>query len=391
MRILHVTSRLVSGGAARNLLNVIDWERRQGHQVSIAVGVDHEPGLCPPGAAMSVLPSLVREVNPAADIRALRELRRVVAGHSYDIVHTHLAKGGILGRMAARGQTRVLVHTIHGVSFGRSFGHGPSLAYLAAERLCGGFTDRFVAVGQEVKQGYLRAGIGTEEKYFIIRSPLDVETFLAARTLPPWERTSLRFRFGVEEGMRVIAAAGRLARGKRYALLLHAAAPLLRDRMARLMLAGEGPQRRELELLAAQLGVSRQVQFLGHTAELAQLLAVSDVFAHTSAAEGVPQVVLQALAAGVAVVATDVEGLREIEPAPITIVPRTGAGLTNAIALLLAPGERTSLPAEAFSPWTTDAIEQQIAAFHESLKRRPAFPSQRGERTGWIPGSRSLR
>lgn len=391
MRILHITSRLVSGGAARNLLNVIEWERRHGHEVSVAVGVDHEPALHPYGIPVHVVPTLVREVNPAADVRALRDLRGIVAGRSYDVVHTHLAKGGILGRIAARGQARVLTHTVHAVTFGVGFGRVPSLAYLTAERYCARFTDVFAVVGVQLKWTYANAGIGSEHCYHIIRSPVDIDAFLATRSWAASTRAAMRSRFGLPVSGQLVVGAGRLERVKRCDLLISAITPLLRRRALTLVLAGKGPEEAALRAQARRLGVAEQVIFLGHTDRLPQLLANADIFAHTSAAEGVPQVVLQALAAGVPVVATEVEGLREIEHAPITIVPHTGSGLTNALGAVLARGKQTVLPAEAFLPWSTDAVAGQIAAFHQSLERRLAFSSQRQDRPTRTSGSGALR
>ena len=113
-------------------------------------------------------------------------------------------------------------------------------------------------------------------------------------------------------------------------------------------------------------GVSHAVHLLGHVEDVRPLLAAADVVAHTSVVEGVPQVVIQALAAGLPVVATDAVGLREVRPAPITVVSRSGNGLARAVSRRMA-SRAAPVPLEALMPWTTTVIDQQLRELHERL------------------------
>jgi glycosyltransferase involved in cell wall biosynthesis len=161
-------------------------------------------------------------------------------------------------------------------------------------------------------------------------------------------------------------AIGALHPRKRYRLMIGNLAPLLRESDARLAIAGDGGERDSLQRAAIRHGIAGRLHFLGDVHDIAEPLAVADLVVHTSSVEGVPQALVQALAAGKPVVATDVTGLREIPGAPITIVPPSGSGLAEAAARTLESGSPTALEPSVFRPWTHISIDLEIAAFHAS-------------------------
>ncbi len=150
------------GGCEKNVLHTIDWERRAGHEVHIAVGVQSDRSDLPTDLTVHVVPHFVREVRPDLDLLALRQLRHLIQAGRYDIVHTHQSKAGSLGRLASKGGRRQLVHTVHMSSFGQAYGAIPSQLYLLAERDCARTTDRDLAstVGVGLREDYLAAGVG---------------------------------------------------------------------------------------------------------------------------------------------------------------------------------------------------------------------------------------
>jgi glycosyltransferase involved in cell wall biosynthesis len=129
------------------------------------------------------------------------------------------------------------------------------------------------------------------------------------------------------------------------------------------VIAGEGTERSALERLATRKGVANQVRFLGHVEDAAGPLAAANLLVHTSSIEGVPQVVIQALAAGKPVVATDVAGLREVVGAPVAVMPTNAEGLADEVSARLEDPP-APVDAAAFSPWTCPSIDTEIAAFH---------------------------
>ncbi|TMD81815.1 MAG: glycosyltransferase family 4 protein, partial [Chloroflexi bacterium] len=133
VRILHVATRLAPGGAPRNIAFTLEWELNHGHEVHLALGSKQLPSGFPAGIHLHVVPDLVRGLNVVRDLRANRDLGVLIRRLQVDVVHTHYSKAGILGRIAARGQTPVLVHTVHMASFGSGYPRALSLLFRAAE------------------------------------------------------------------------------------------------------------------------------------------------------------------------------------------------------------------------------------------------------------------
>ena len=364
-RILHVSTRHVLGGGGRNLNFTMSWERRAGYEVHLVVGTEH-PVAVPEGVRLHVVPALRRALSPPSDLRACYDLRRLIRAHRYDMVNTHQSKAGIIGRLAARGLVPVLAHTIHMASFGTGYPAVQSLAFRTLERHCGRFTDLFVAVGHDIKNRYVRAGIGHDYQYLVVRSPIDVHHMAEVRTLSDPERALRRARLGLPQSVRVIASVGLLEPRKRIALLIRGLAPLLHANTdVFLAIAGTGPEEMRLRSLSAELGLESRIRFLGWIGDVADLLAVTSLLVQTSSAEGVSQVIIQALAAGVPVVATDVEGLHEIAGAPITVVDRRARGLLPSCNRVLIRGGRPTVAIEHFSDWTQERVTSGLSEVHK--------------------------
>lgn len=361
-RILHVTTRQLRGGAERNIAHLVDWEIAAGYEVEVAVGRDSDARTLPSSVRVHHLRSLVRAVRPLSDWRALRDLRSLIQDGAYDMVHTHLSKAGIVGREVARRRTRRIVHTVHMASFGMGYGPLGSRAFRAAERRAARFTDALVFVGDGLRDLYLREGIGTPASTAVIHSPIEIDRFVASRAWDAERRRAARVGLGIEPDGFLVVAIGSLEPRKRHDRLIIGLRDSLSRGDIRLVIAGDGPERARLEGRAAKHGLANRVQFLGYLPDVVPVLAAADVLALTSTTEGVPQVVIQALAAGRPIVATDVPGLREVPGAPVTIVSdvdRLDAAMRHALA---APGVPV-LPT-ALSPWTCAVIDQEIAAFH---------------------------
>jgi glycosyltransferase involved in cell wall biosynthesis len=194
----------------------------------------------------------------------------------------------------------------------------------------------------------------------VIRSPIDIDAFLDAR----------RRRDGRHpEGPSTALVAGALEDRKRHVLVVERLEPLLRAGRVRLLVAGEGHGRRILEELLARRGIGDCVDLLGHVDDFAAVVARSDVLVHASTAEGVPQVVLQALAVGVPVVATQAEGLHEVAGASVTVVGRSGSDLAAAVEAVLADPPPPVSP-DALDPWRPENVAAEIIALTLGLERR---------------------
>ncbi len=360
MRILHVVTRFLSARSERNLTRWMEWERSAGNEVHLAVGRDSDPTGVPDGIEVHEIPALVRSIQPAFDFRARRQVQQLLGHRAFDVCHTHQSKAGVVGREAARGRVPVILHTVHMAPFGPGYSPVDSAAFSAAERFCARFTDRIISVGEELKQSYLNASIGSPSRIRVIRSPIDIDRFSAAREVSDDDRAMLRRCFGVRPSAQVAVSIGALEPRKRHEVLIRELAPLLRSGALDLLIAGDGPRREELMLLGDQLRCTEGLHFLGHIKDVPALLSIAHVLVHASSAEGVPQVVIQSLAAGKPVVATEVMGLREVPGAPVSIVPRDGRRLTVAVQDTLRPAEATVVPLEALDEWRPAMVERQI-------------------------------
>ena len=251
-------------------------------------------------------------------------------------------------------------------------------------------TDLFVFVGRDLLRRYVDARAADPDRSRVIHSPIPNLSALAGvrrqRNLSQHARND-------PGAPPLLVAIGALDRRKRHALLLSELAPVLARGDARLTIAGEGPEMYALRALRARLGLDHVVQLQGHVSDVESLLAKADVFVQSSTVEGVSQAVIQALMAGVPVVATDTDGLREVENGAVTIVGSDGTGLRAAVLRALAtPDEIPVAPEQAFRKWLPEEVERRLHAFHEVLettvaRRRRTRPKARSVRDWTRDGS----
>ena len=263
------------------------------------------------GVSPVVIPTLQRELNPFADIRSLLGLIGVVRRARPDIIHTHLAKAGTLGRIAAFFCPGVkTVHTYHGHVFSGYFPPRRTRVYLRLERWLARHTDRIVVLSESQREELLeRCKIGRASQYAVIPLGFDLEKFERPQAL----RGELRRELAIPEASPIVSTVGRLVPIKDHDLFLSAARRVLDERPdAVFLVVGDGPLRGELEENARGRGVGKNVVFLGWRSDLEQVYADSDLIALTSLNEGTPVSLIEAAAAGRAVVATDVGGVGDV-------------------------------------------------------------------------------
>jgi len=332
MRITHVITRLIIGGAQENTLSsVLGLRQKPGLDIKLVSG----PTTGPEGSLESLdpelitIPDLVRPVHPYKDFLARQQLERLFRETQPDVVHTHSGKAGILGRLAAaRAGVPIIVHTIHGPSFGNFQGAMANFIFRAAERRAGRLTSHFVTVADAMTEQYLAAGIGRREQYSKIFSGFNLEPFLSAKNDP-----ALRAKLGIAPDDFVIGKIARLFKLKGHDDLFTVAPELVR-RYPRIkfLLVGDGAWRTKFESKARALGLEKQFVFAGLIPpdEVPRYVGVMDALAHLSLREGLPRALPQALAAGKPVVAYDCDGAREV-----CLDERTG--------FLLRPGDTSGL------------------------------------------------
>jgi glycosyltransferase involved in cell wall biosynthesis len=318
MRVTHIITRLVVGGAQENTVaSVLGLRQKPGVEVHLLSG----PTTGPEGSLESEfagtpemftrVPELVRPIHPLKDWLALRRLENILREQKPDIVHTHSGKAGILGRLAARrAGVPVIIHHIHGPSFGPFQGLPANCIFTAAERYAAGVTTHFVCSAQAMTRLYLAAGIGRPEMFTRIFSGFPVEPFANAANDP-----ALRSQLGLAPDAFVIGKIARLAPLKGHEDLFTAFQELLPQfPRARLLLVGDGRLRAQLESRARTLGLADKVVFTGLVppGKVPRYVGIMDCLAHLSAREALSRALPQALAAGKPVVSYDFDGADEI-------------------------------------------------------------------------------
>ncbi len=372
VRILHVATRHRVGGAERNLLHTVSRELDRGFEVHVAVGTKDFEANFPPRTQIHPLLALVREVSPSCDRRALRDVQGLLRAHPFDVVHTHQSKAGAVGRLAARPLSPIILHTVHMPSFGPAYGRPQSAVFLTLERHLAQFTDRFVFVGRELQRRYRVAGVAPPDRSTVIRSPItNLDSLIRLRT-PGEQKARARAMIGVPAGCQVVLMVGALDKRKRHALAISALAPLLLERKTQLVIAGEGPEREAIEVLCRELGIADAVRLLGFVADVTPLYAAADVFVQASALEGVPQAVVQAIAAGVPVIASDVDGVREAASGAhhLVVLPPDGGGLIEAVRARLSARDFSPAPPEFVTEWLPDAVDAHLDRLHDWIEDR---------------------
>jgi glycosyltransferase involved in cell wall biosynthesis len=369
MRVIHVITRLIVGGAQENTVaSVLGLREKPGLDVTLVAGPTRGPegslesllADCP--LALTVVPELVRPLNPWQDCLAWKRLTQLFRARRPDIVHTHSGKAGILGRLAAaRARVPIILHTIHGPSFGPFQGPLANSLFRAAERAAAPVTTHFVVVADAMKQQYLAAGIGRPDQYTRIFSGFPLDPFLSSTN-----DLNLRARLGLAPDDIVVGKIARLFKLKGQNDLLAVAPGLVRlCPQIKLLLVGDGSWRGRYEDQVRSLGLEKQVVFTGLVAPAAvpPLVGIMDLLVHLSLREGLPRALPQALAAARPVVAYDADGAREV-------------CVENETGFLLKPGDLPGLRERLLRLARDPALRQRLGRRGQQFVQ-PLFGLQR--------------
>lgn len=311
MKVAHIITRLELGGAQQNTLYCCENHDRKKFEVILITGeggyLDRQ-ALGIKSCKVYFLPELKHPIRPWWDLAALFKISSILKKEKVDLVHTHSSKAGILGRWAAkRAGVPCIIHTVHGWGFYPGQFFLLQWLYQTLERWAAKFTDVLITVSQENKRAGLDAGIGREAQYQVIHSGIDIRQYRLSvpRTI------KVRLKFGTWRRPTVLVLSN-FKRQKSPLSVVETAKYLAGLLPSALFLwAGDGELRGEVEKAIARMGLEKNFQLLGWRDDVADLLAASDVLLLASRYEGLPRVVLQAMAAGKPVVATAVSGTPE--------------------------------------------------------------------------------
>jgi glycosyltransferase involved in cell wall biosynthesis len=357
IRVVRVIARLNMGGPALHVAYLTAGLRERGYDTTLVAGtlargedsmafVAEELGI-----DVTRIPELQREISPLRDVRAALRVARLIRRVRPQILHTHTAKAGAIGRLAAMlaGDARppIVVHTFHGHVLHGYFDPLRARAFALLERRLARETTCLIAVSPEVRDDLVALGVAPAEKFAVVRLGIELDRRVAAGRNG---RAETRRVLGIPADAFTVGWIGRMTGIKRTDDVLLAFRGLRRRGVeARLCLVGDGPDRERIETRAHDLGVVRETLFLGYQEEVARFYSAFDAFVLSSANEGTPVTAIEALAAGTPVVATRVGGVPD--------VVRDGED-----GFLVEPGDTEALAERLAALAADDALRERMGA-----------------------------
>ncbi len=374
MRVAHIITRMIVGGAQENtLLNCLDLIQIHGDDVLLITG----PAIGPEGdllrqgrggdVPLTYVPSLRRSIHPWRDFASYLGIKQVLRDFKPDVVHTHSAKGGFLGRLAAWSlQVPAIVHTVHGAPFHPFQNVLPRTLFRWCEWCAARRCHAIISVADAMSDLMVQAGVAPREKFTTIYSGMDVEPFLQANEA----REPFRKELGYSPQHVVIGKIARLFHLKGHDEVIAAAKEVIqKNPLVRFLFIGDGILREALQQLIDNAGLREHFQFTGLVppARIPELLGAMDILVHASLREGLARALPQALIAGKPVVSYDVDGAREVcipGQTGFLIPPRDVATLAAALTQLASdPALREQLGSAGRSRFA-----EQFR--HETMTRR---------------------
>jgi len=388
MRIAHVITRLIVGGAQENtILCCQDLIRDFGDEVLLVTG----PSLGPEGSLaedaldrnipMVTIGALRRNINPWGDTGSYYQIKRVLKDFNPEVVHTHSAKAGVLGRFAAAHLgVPAIVHTVHGAPF-HAYQNAISRRFFQfiekqAARRC----HQFVSVADAMTDRMVNAGIARREKFITLYSGMDVDLFLNSEAT----RQEVRRQLGYDHDQIVVGKVARLFNLKGHSDVIRAARSVVdRQPKVQFLFVGDGILKDSLRLEISRNNLDKHFQFTGLVAprRVAELMGAMDLVVHASLREGLARALPQALIAGKPVVSYDVDGAREVVMQGVTgylIPPCNVVQLGEAIAKLVGDQESRRRMGQEGSRqlrglFRHQAMTESLRKLYQSLLRGP-FP-----------------
>ena len=392
MRIVHVITRLIIGGAQENTLLTVEGLHHHYHDdVTLLTGPAEGPEgdlfdrARQLGLKVEVMPELVRPIRPFVDLKAYFKLRAAFRRLKPDVVHTHSSKAGILGRAAAwHERVPVVVHTIHGMPFGEFETPLKNRLYITLERWAARRCHAIVSVCDAMTAQALAAGVGRPEQFLTVYSGMDADAFLN----PARPRQDVRRELGLADDEVAFATVARLFELKGHDDIVAVAKNVLAaNPKIRFVWIGDGILRDRLIADLERLRIRESFILTGLVApdRIPELLSAVDAVIHPSLREGLARVLPQALLVGRPAISYDIDGAREVvlPETGVLLRPRDLAGLESAILRLAAdPALRASMGQEGrrrfADQFRHETMTRQLRSLYERLLEGDGARSRRG-------------
>lgn len=314
-KVLHIITRwMKSGGAEKNTYWTVKGLDREKYRIDLAIGGDSEAAPEDLGVRIFKISKLKRDINLFFDLTAFFKIYSLIKKEKYQLVHTHQSKAGFLGRLAAKmAGTRVIVHTLHGPLFYEGQNKAIKFFYVLLEKFAGKFTDWFVSVGEDLKDYYLKHGIGKPDRYSIIRSRVNIDKLEEADKTPEREIKRIKSELGIGGQGPVVGMVGRLEKSKGFEKAIEVAKIVLRKYpKVKFLFVGKGSSQENLKKKVVGVRLQQNIKFAGFREDIERVMRTFDVLILTTPREGLSQVLVQAAYLGIPMVSFDVLGAGEM-------------------------------------------------------------------------------
>lgn len=357
--VVHIATRYLRGGSERRIRDILRSLPEARHHLIVGPDSDIELAraqLSP--AAVTMLPTLVRDPSPPNDAAAFRSIVTLLRRARCDLVVTHQSKGGALGRIAAGWDGLPAVHSLSMASFGPGYPKWQDRLFRLIESRLHRVTDAYAVVGSDLARRYRAVGVPSD-KLHVIRSSV---TLTEHQVWSNEQRRVVRLRYGLPIHRPIVLAVSSLDSRKRPLELVPYLARLLSlegPHRPFLVVAGDGPLRRRLVLALRKEGLTKHAAVIGFVEEPTALIAAADIVVLFSRAEGLPQSLVQAAAVGTPFVACAVDGVRELMRlgASGAVVPlHDVSAAAEATARIIGRGSQRIHPSIDLSSWSPGAI-----------------------------------
>lgn len=325
VKVIHVITRFDKGGSAENTLLTVRGLDKEIYDAILVKGLSIESNMAEDevraveksvreakreGISIITIPSLIRRIHPFYDLKAFFALIKTLRYEHPHIVHTHTSKAGILGRWAAFfARVPIIIHTPHGHVFWGYSGRRKTLFYVILERLTACITDKIIALTQQEKKDHLHFHIASEDKFTVVHSGINPGKFFNTSV----DSAVMKRELGIPADNLVVGTAGRLTPVKGHRYLIEAARKIINTRPdTTFVFLGDGELLDELKNAASNLGIEENVRFPGWRLDVAEAMSIFNIFVLPSLNEGMGRVLVEAMALGKPIVASNVGGIPDL-------------------------------------------------------------------------------
>lgn len=318
IRVAHIITRIITGGAEENTLFTIEGLSKEKYDIDLIVGEEFRKDILnniKDGKFNIIqIKELKGKLNFLYDPIVLIKLIKLFKKNHYDIVHTHLTKIGILGKIASRiSGVPIIIHGLHGSAFQAFNSKLLNWALIFFERITSKYTDAYISVSRILSKKYIKEGIGKRENHFTVYSGMNLDKFYYSRK--KINRRKKLADLGISSDCFIIGNVATLEPRKGHKFLIDAFKKVIekhKNKSIKLIIVSDGYERENLVNYVDKLNLKGKVIFTGYREDIEELMAIMDVFLLSSLREGLPRVLVQAAAVGIPLIAFNVDGVPEI-------------------------------------------------------------------------------